>query len=154
MEPRPPICLAELLREVRESSDYRRLTEAIPYARFLGLHIEPRDGEVLCRMEYSPRILGHRALHGGTVGALMESAAIFELLRQPATEHVPKVISMTVDFLRSGKLQDTYAQARIVRHGRRVATVRVEAWQEDRTRPIASAHVLLLLSTSAQTGRE
>ena len=147
MEPRPPFSLAELLREIRQTSDYRRLTEAIPYARFLGLHIESLAGEVVCRMEYTPRLIGNRALHGGTLGALLESAAIFELLRQSSTEHVPKVISLTVDFLRSGRLQDTYAKALITRQGRRVANVRVEAWQEDAARPIASAHVLLLLST-------
>jgi len=100
-------------------------------------------------MEYSPRLAGHRALgvlHGGTLGALLESTAILELLRQGATEHVPKVISLTVDFLRSSRLEDTYAQAFITRQGRRVANVRVEAWQEDRSRLVASAHVLLLLA--------
>jgi uncharacterized protein (TIGR00369 family) len=148
MEPRVPFRLAELLREVHQTRDYRRLTEAIPYARFLGLHVETLAGESVCRMEYSPRLMGHLALgvlHGGTLGGLLESTAIFELLRQGATEHVPKVISLTVDYLRGSRLQDTYAHALIVRQGRRVANVRVEAWQEERTRPIASAHVLLLL---------
>jgi acyl-coenzyme A thioesterase PaaI-like protein len=154
MEPRPPFSLAELLREIRQTGDYRRLTEAIPYARFLGLHVEPLAGEVVCRMEYTPKLIGHLALHGGTLGALLESAAIFELLRQSATEHVPKVISLTVDFLRSGRLQDTYAKALITRQGRRVANVRVEAWQEDRARPIATAHVLLLLSPPPGASRE
>jgi uncharacterized protein (TIGR00369 family) len=151
MEPRVPIRLAELLREVRQTGDYRRLTEAIPYARFLGLHVEPLADEMVCRMQYTPRHFGYQALHGGTVGALLESAAIFELLRQPAIEHVPKVISLTVDFLRGGRPQDTYARALIVRQGRRVANVRVEAWQEDRAKPIASAHVLLLLGTASRT---
>ncbi|RYZ35655.1 MAG: PaaI family thioesterase, partial [Myxococcaceae bacterium] len=62
------------------------------------------------------------------------------------TGRVPKVISSTVDFLRSGKAQDTFARAFITRQGRRVANVRVEAWQDDRTRPIASSHALFLLS--------
>ncbi|WP_043709722.1 PaaI family thioesterase [Corallococcus macrosporus] len=143
----PP--LPELVRQVRKSREYKRLTDAIPYTRFMGIGVENLAGEMLCRMAYSPRNIGNSllpALHGGTLGALLESAAVFELLLQTNTERVPKVISLTVDFLRSGKPQDTFAKALITRQGRRVANVRVEAWQDDRTRPIASAHALFLLS--------
>ncbi|MCP3102519.1 PaaI family thioesterase [Myxococcus sp. K15C18031901] len=144
-----PATLASLVREVRKTREYRRLTDAIPYTRFMGIGVENLAGEMLCRMTYAPKLIGNsflQALHGGTLGALLESAAIFELLLQTDTERVPKVISLTVDFLRSGKPQDTFARAFITRQGRRVANVRVEAWQDDRTRPIASAHALFLLA--------
>jgi acyl-coenzyme A thioesterase PaaI-like protein len=143
----PP--LAELVRQVRKTREYRQLTDAIPYTRYMGIGVEDLAGEMLCRMAFAPRLIGNSlipALHGGSLGALLESAAVFELLLQTDTERVPKVISLTVDFLRSGKPQDTFAKALITRQGRRVANVRVEAWQEDRTRPIASAHALFLLA--------
>ena len=143
----PP--LAELVRQVRKTREYKRLTDAIPYTRFMGIGVENLAGEMLCRMAFNPRNIGNSllpALHGGTLGALLESAAVFELLLQTNTERVPKVISLTVDFLRSGKPQDTFAKAFITRQGRRVPNVRVDAWQDDRTRPIASAHALFLLS--------
>jgi uncharacterized protein (TIGR00369 family) len=145
--PTPP--LAELVRTVRKTREYRQLTDAIPYTRYMGIGVENLAGEMLCRMAYTPKLIGNSllpALHGGTLGALLESAAVFELLLQTDTERVPKVISLTVDFLRSGKPQDTFAKALITRQGRRVANVRVEAWQDDRTRPIASAHALFLLA--------
>ncbi len=145
--PTPP--LADLVRQVRKTREYRQLTDAIPYTRYLGIGVEDIAGEMLCRMAYTPKLIGNSllpALHGGTLGALLESAAVFELLLQTETERVPKVISLTVDFLRSGKPQDTFAKALITRQGRRVANVRVEAWQEDRARPIASAHALFLLA--------
>jgi len=141
--------LAELVRQVRKTREYARLTDAIPYTRFMGIGVENLAGEMLCRMTYKPMLIGNsflQALHGGTLGALLESAAIFELLLQTDTERVPKVISLTVDFLRSGKPQDTFARAIITRQGRRVANVRVEAWQDDRARPIATAHALFLLA--------
>ncbi|XXF78245.1 PaaI family thioesterase [Myxococcaceae bacterium GXIMD 01537] len=144
-----PSRISELVREVRQSREYSRLTDAIPYARFLNIGMENLAGEVLCRMTYKPALIGNSmlpALHGGTLGALLESAAVFELLLHADTEHVPKIISITVDFLRSGKPIDTYAKAVITRQGRRVANVRVEAWQDERARPIASAHALFLLS--------
>ncbi|WP_171818582.1 PaaI family thioesterase [Pyxidicoccus fallax] len=144
-----PLPIADLVRQVRQTREYRKLTDAIPYTRYMGIGVENLAGEMLCRMAYSPKLIGNSllpALHGGTLGALLESAAIFELLLQTDTERVPKVISLTVDFLRSGKPQDTFAKALITRQGRRVANVRVEAWQDDRTRPIASAHALFLLA--------
>jgi uncharacterized protein (TIGR00369 family) len=146
-----PLPLAELVRQVRKTREYDRLTDAIPYTRYLGIGVADIAGEMLCRMTYTPKLIGNSllpALHGGTLGALLESAAVFELLLQSDTERVPKVISLTVDFLRSGKPQDTFAKALITRQGRRVANVRVEAWQDDRTRPIASAHALFLLAES------
>lgn len=141
--------IAELLRQVRQSGDYRLLTEVIPYTRFLGIGVENTPGEVLCRMRYSPMLIGNSsipALHGGTLGGLMESAAIFELLLHTQEERVPKIITITVDFLRSGRPQDTLAKASITRLGRRVANLQVQAWQEDRAKPIASANALFLLS--------
>ena len=144
--------LSELVCQVRQSREYSRLTDAIPYARFMGIGIENLAGEVLCRMAYTPMLIGNSmlpALHGGSLGALMESAAVFELLLHADIEHVPKIISITVDYLRSGKPQDTYAKAFITRQGRRVANVRVEAWQDERARPIASANALFLLSPGA-----
>ena len=147
--PKPTGEVLALLRQARASGDYAPLTAAIPYARFLGLQLKQVEGELLCHMPYQDMLIGNSALpalHGSTLGALLESAAIFELMVQADTDHVPKIISLTVDYLRSGKAQDTYARAVITRAGRRVANVRVEAWQEDRTRPITAAHVLFLLA--------
>lgn len=147
--PSPPLRIANLLRQVRHTGEYHLLTEAIPYTRFLGIGVENTTGEVLCRMRFAPMLIGNSsipALHGGTLGALLESAAIFELLLRTQAERVPKIISITVDFLRSGRPQDTLAKATITRLGRRVANLQVQAWQEDRSRPIASANALFLVS--------
>ena len=147
--PSPPLRIANLLRQVRHTGEYHLLTEVIPYTRFLGIGMENTTGEVLCRMRYSPMLIGNSsipALHGGTLGALLESAAIFELLLRTQMERVPKIISINVDFLRSGRPQDTLAKATMTRLGRRVANLQVLAWQEDRSRPIASANALFLVS--------
>jgi acyl-coenzyme A thioesterase PaaI-like protein len=104
---------------------------------------------VLATMRFSERIIGNPAipaLHGGTLGALLESTAIFELLWQSATVVLPKTINVTVEYLRSAAPVDTFCRALVTRHGRRVANVRAEAWQEDRNRPVAtaSAHFLVM----------
>ncbi|MDH5671888.1 MAG: hypothetical protein OEZ06_07035 [Myxococcales bacterium] len=48
-------------------------------------------------------------------GPLMESAAIFKLLMQSDTVKVPKTITLTIDYLRSPRVVETTARARITR---------------------------------------
>jgi acyl-coenzyme A thioesterase PaaI-like protein len=53
---------------------------------------------------------------------------------------LPKTIDITVAYLRSGRPADTYARAWVSKFGRRIANVRVEAWQYEVHEPIASLH--------------
>ncbi|MBC7977355.1 MAG: PaaI family thioesterase [Myxococcales bacterium] len=102
-------------------------------------------------MRFGPHLIGNPslpALHGGTLGALLESAAIFQLLWQAETIVLPKTITLTVDYLRSGAPVDTHARGTITRQGRRVTNVRMEAWQADRAAPVATAHAIFLVMRS------
>jgi uncharacterized protein (TIGR00369 family) len=140
--------LGVVLAGVRQSGDCGPLLEAIPYMRLLGLSASVRDGDLLTRMPGSERLVGNPilpALHGGTIGALMESAAILKVLLESDTQEVPKTITLTVDYLRSAHVVDTWARASITRLGRRVANVQVRAWQDQEDRPIAVAHAHFLL---------
>ncbi len=85
------------------------------------------------------------------LGALLESTAIFQLMWETEVIVLPKTITLTVDYLRPGRPVDTYARGILTRQGRRVANVRVEAWQDDRSRPIAvaSAHFLIEVAETA-----
>ncbi len=140
--------LVALLTEARKTGNWDLLIDAIPYTRFMGIGAEVVDGELHGKLSYSEMLIGNSilpALHGGTLGALLESTAIFEVLWKSETIVLPKTISITIEFLRAGKPVDTFARATITRRGRRVATVRAEAWQEDRDRPIAVANGNVLI---------
>jgi len=140
--------LLEHIAAARASGDLDTLARAIPYARFLGLSARVEDGRALVTMRYGDHLVGNPtipALHGGTLGALLESAAIFELLWSSETIVLPKTITITVDYLRSARPVDTYARGVVTRQGRRVANVRVEAWQEDPASPVAAAHAHFLI---------
>jgi uncharacterized protein (TIGR00369 family) len=94
-------------------------------------------------MPYSEHLVGNPllpALHGGVVGALMELTAITQLAIASKAETFPKTIDIGVDYLRSGKPLDTYARARVVKIGKRIANVQAEAWQNERGQPIAAMH--------------
>ncbi len=143
------------IRAARETGDPSPLLARIPYAAFLGLSMEVVEGELITRMRYAERLIGDSsipALHGGTLGALLESAAIFTVMWKAEDERLPKTINLTVDYLRSGRAMNTFAAATITKPGRRVVNVHAVAWQDDRTRPIASAEAHFLVGGSDGSG--
>jgi uncharacterized protein (TIGR00369 family) len=140
--------LLELVRAARASGDPRALVAAIPYSRFVGFTMEAQGGELLGRLTYSESQIGNSlvpALHGGVVGALLESTAVLTVLLKTETLQIPKTISITFDYLRTSRTVDTFAVADLTRLGRRVASVRVIAWQDNRAEPVAAANAHLLL---------
>lgn len=142
--------VADDVARARETGDWGALVASIPYARFLGVTLEERDGGLVGRMRFSPHLVGNPtlpALHGGTLGALLELASQFELMYRAQTLLLPKTISLTIDYLRSGAARDTFVRAKAVRHGRRVATVHAWAWQDDEAQPVAQATVKQLVMT-------
>lgn len=129
------------------------MVELTPYAKGLGITVaRVEDAVPVLTVDFSDAVQGRPgALHGGAISGLLETAG-YALLRaalkaagRPSTM---KPINLTVQFLASGKPQPTYASARIVKLGRRTANLAIEAWQDDRTRPIASA-VLNVMVTQA-----
>ena len=130
----PNVDMAAYIAQLRKTGDFGALVAAIPYARFLGLSVSVEGGDVITQLRAAESLIGNPvlpALHGGTVGALLESAAIFKLLWDVELIAVPKTINITVDYLRSARVVDTYARATITKHGRRVANVQVRAFQAD-----------------------
>ena len=145
---KPPGTTSHALQTLRQSGQFEPVIEAIPYARLLGLQVRLLDGDPVTTLPGAEHLIGNpilRAIHGGTVGALLESAAIFKLIWEIRSISVPKTINITVDYLRSARVIDTHARATITKHGRRVANVQVRAWQGDESRPVASAHAHFLL---------
>jgi uncharacterized protein (TIGR00369 family) len=129
---------------VSEAADrLNAILARIPYARFLGLRAELAGDEMTVILPFSQHLIGNvqlPAIHGGVLGALLEITALAQLSLTQGLARQPRPIDVTVEYLRSGRPLDTYARATIKRLGRRVANVQVEAWQEERARPIASLH--------------
>ena len=147
--------------KARRDAALERLTRASPYHRFINVEFERMGDELTGRLNYDWDLIGNPAipaLHGGVVAALLEITAITQLgwgrvwteleagderavaIHEGRFPKQPKTIDITVDYLRSGRPRDAYARATVRKMGRRVANVRVEAWQDARDRPIAAAH--------------
>ena len=121
------------------------------YGEALGIVIDhDEDGSPVLSVPFSDRMMGRPGfLHGGAMSGLMEMAA-FAALRAELSrrgEHVRlKPVNIQVEFMRGGTEQVTYAKGTVTRAGRRVALVNAEAWQDDRSKPIALAQMKFLLS--------
>lgn len=138
-----------LVEASKESKNWQQLFDIIPYFSYLGLRLENRDGSLICILPEDKKFIGNPtlpALHGGVVGAFLESTALVHLFATQEVTRLPKIINITVEYLRSGKPIETYAEAVITKPGRRVANMRIEAWQGNRKKPIAAAHANFLVS--------
>jgi len=126
----------------------KALLEAIPYAQFLGVDLERRDGELVLVLPFRDDIIGNPglpAIHGGVLGAFLELAALLRLLDEAGGMKVPKPINFSADYLRSAGPRDCRARAVIFKLGRRIANVHVTAWQEDESKPVAAGYGKFLL---------
>lgn len=136
-------------KEMKANRDFTGLADSLPYTKFMGMSVEEVDGRLITSMAYDDKLIGNTklpALHGGTLAALLEAAALFQLAYELDTQTMPKVITLTVDYMRSGAAKLTRAKAEATRVGRRVANVRAEAWQDDPNKPITAANINFLLS--------
>jgi len=122
-----------------------------PYALAMGMEIAGIvEDSPLLAMDFSERALGRPGfIHGGAIGGLLEMAGFAALaaeLERKGLDARIKPINIKVEFLRSGLPERIYARGEVLRAGRRVANVRIEAWQADRTRPVASCWMNFQLS--------
>jgi uncharacterized protein (TIGR00369 family) len=141
--------LADLFSRARESGDLSPLIAAVPVARYLGLALELHDDQLRARLDFAPHLVGNAllpALHGGVLGTLLESAAIYGLLWETRTGRVPKTISITIEFLRTARATTTWAATEISHQGRHVSRVRAFAWQDEPAKPVATATAHFLLA--------
>lgn len=120
-----------------------------PFARCLGIRVA---GDGVLQMPFSARIIGNPflpAIHGGITGAFLETTAIFGVARELSVSTPPKPIGLTFNYLRSGRAVDSFANVSIVRQGQRIVAFQAQAWQEDATKPIATAFGHFKLRPSA-----
>ncbi len=126
------------------------LNDSIPYAQFVGLQILQDNIGLITLLKADPDNVGNAvigAIHGGVIGGMLEHAASFHLLSHLGEgARAPKIIDVSIDYLRPALKKDTYARAHIVKQGKRVANIRVSAWQTDENRPVAAAHAHFLIA--------
>ena len=113
----------------------------VPIVQTLGMHCDIKGDDMVGVLPFQKKLIGNftiKALHGGAIGTFLEMTAMAQLFLVSESERPARTINITVDYLRQGKAQDLYARATVVKLGRRMASVRAEAWQAERDKPVAA----------------
>ena len=144
----------------RRDAALKALVAGVPYIRFLDITFDRRGDDLTGVLHFSDRVIGNPtlpAIHGGVTAAFLEVTSIITLswaylwpdiesgeidltdVTPETMPRLPKTIDFTVDYLRTGLPRDAYARATVNRQGRRYASVRAEAWQDNKDRLFAQA---------------
>ncbi|MCF6329045.1 MAG: PaaI family thioesterase [Henriciella sp.] len=125
-----------------------RLLARVPIIETLGMRCDIKGDDMTTVLPFRNKLIGNsaiQALHGGAIGTFLEMTAMAQLFLATDVEQPARTINITVDYLRQGRAEDLYARATIVKLGRRMASVRVQAWQAERDKPVAGllSHFLI-----------
>lgn len=121
----------------------------VPYFRFLGFEIQRiEDLHAEAEIAFKERHIGNPVAehyHGGIIASFMEAVAAIAVEPQ-FVDHPPKPINLTVDFLRPALKGPLRTAATVTKKGKRMASVRTIAWQDDAALPVSDGlyHFLLV----------
>jgi uncharacterized protein (TIGR00369 family) len=139
----------QTIAALKAKGNIAAINDLIPYARTVGLEVFYDEIGLVTVLRFRESNIGNtilRAVHGGVIGALLEHAAMLHLIEQTEITAVPKIVNISVDYLRPCLAADTFARGQVIKQGRRIANVRVGAWQDTAERPVAAAHAHFLLA--------
>lgn len=137
------------IQDLKKKGDFAAISRLMPYVDVIGLDCDIQDGSIVARLKHKDTNIGNFQmgfLHGGTVAALLEHAAILHVFHKLDIATMPKIINISVDYLRPCTSQDTFASATLVKQGKRIANLRIQAWQANPAKPVATAHAHFLLT--------
>ena len=117
-----------------------------PYALALDMTVvDEVDGAPVITMPFADKVQGRPGfIHGGAISGLLEMAAVAAIhraLRAQGNDASIKQVNVTIDFMRGGLGQQTFAVGEVTRLGRTMANVEARAWQDHRDKPIAIGHM-------------
>lgn len=134
--------IEQRVREAHDSGDYSTLINTIPYARMIGVRMQRLGDELIFQLPIAADNIGNPtlpAIHGGVIAGFMEQAAMLHLMIKMNSPAFPRIIDLSIDYLRAGLNRDTFATCQVWRQGRRIGNVSVTAWQTSSQEPIATA---------------
>ncbi|MEM6534175.1 MAG: PaaI family thioesterase [Pseudomonadota bacterium] len=123
------------------ADDLARFWASLPIVETLGMRVDIKGDDLTAVLPYQEKLIGNfaiKALHGGAIATFLELAAMAQLYIATDGIAPPRTINVTIDYLRQAHAQDLYARSTITKLGRRVASVRAEAWQAKRDKPVAA----------------
>jgi uncharacterized protein (TIGR00369 family) len=111
--------------------EIKRVEEAlsrVPFARLLGISLgEFRRGEATLHMDARPELMQNNGImHGGAIASLLDTATAFAILTLLDPDQTTATVDLTIHYLRPILHGKVTAHARVLRSGRRLATITVD----------------------------
>ncbi|QDC08410.1 PaaI family thioesterase [Oceanicola sp. D3] len=115
--------------------------DALPYSKALGMRAdEVAEGRVSISMPYAEALAGDgEVLHGGAISALMDTTSGTAVMTLPKGLGTA-TLDLRIDYMRAATPgQRVRASAECYHITRTVVFVRTTAWDEDESKPVATA---------------
>lgn len=130
---------------IREKSKLAtQFMQAIPFAAELSMSLDLiENGNAIISMPYDIRFIGDphtRIIHGGAVSSLLDTCGGAAVMSHPSVPAITSTLDFRIDYMRSATpTQRITAKAECYHVTRSVAFVRATAFDEDESRPVATA---------------
>ncbi len=124
--------------------------EGIPHAAALRLMlVEVRPGEALCKVPYSPQLIGNPdtgVIHGGVITALLDNACGTAVGSKIAMQGAIATLDLRIDYMKAATPgEDIFAFAECFKVTRNIAFSRAVAFHVDRNDPVATCTATFML---------
>lgn len=128
--------------QIREIA--KQFIGAIPHAQALGMELKSiGEGQAEITMPYNEDFIGDPetgVIHGGVVFALVDTCGGAAVMCHPVGVRGTATLDLRIDYMRGATPgQALVAKADCYHITRSVAFVRIQAFDEDETRPVATA---------------
>jgi len=134
--------------QARAENNPGLIIEQIPYAKLLGVEALNVGEELFFVLPPSNSNVGNPtlpAIHGGALGGFLELSASIHLMMNLPTQVTPKVVDISVDYVRPGRMDNLYALCHVVRQGRKLVNVSINCWHKTRQESVATARAHFLV---------
>ena len=124
----PPLALDPAARAAIEEF----FSQSIPFNRFLGIQLVSLEhGVATLKLPFKPELVGdpfRPALHGGVIATMLDTAGGASVFSAVALGDKVSTVDLRVDYLRPGRLEDLWAEARVRRVGNRMGVASIRAY--------------------------
>lgn len=122
----------------------KQFMSAIPFSTELSMSLDLIDnGFAIISMPYDERFVGDKStgvLHGGAVSSLLDSCGGAAVMCHPSVPAITATLDFRIDYMRPASPHHKItAKAECYHVTRSVAFVRATAYDEDESRPVATA---------------
>ncbi len=117
-------------------TELARLREAftqVPFAHLLGMEfVAAERGAATMRLKVRDELTRMESIvHGGVIASLLDTAAAFAVLTLLEPDERTVTVDLTIHYLRPATSGEIQAQARVLRAGRRLVILAVQATDPD-----------------------